>query len=241
MYRGKDIENREKFVQTCLQIFESGTEKQLYAVLPHISVVRSPSFVEPLLKLLRTGSLDQKEFAAMALGSLGEPRCIEPLFEVFMQTVKTRPAATQSLQAAIIVALGESGDNGAVEPLLQIYGLHLENDSFGRRRKRLVLGALGALAQQGNAQAERALAVFLDEHNPAIRAQAVSELSVAFWHRPNHLSEDLFGTMVRLAEESSADVRRAAFAALSNLADLGCKAAERYVARQKLRKRRAER
>jgi hypothetical protein len=60
MYRGKDIGGREKLIQTCLSILIEGQAKKLYEVLPHISVVRSPLFLEPLLKLLQNPGIETR-------------------------------------------------------------------------------------------------------------------------------------------------------------------------------------
>lgn len=228
MYRGKDIENREKLIETCLQIIEGGDEKELFEILPHISIVRSPSFIDPLLRLLKEGNREQQEFAALALGSLADSRCIEPLYEVFVETAETKGRGSQSLQTAIIVALGESGSDLAVDSLLRIYNLRVKNDSFGLRRRRLVLSALGALAQQGCARGEQELVRFMESQNPTIRAQAVIELSVTYWHRPNEISTEVLEQMRSLVEDRSTTVRNAALSSLTNLADLGCRAAANY-------------
>ena len=109
MYRGTDIGGRERLTQTCLEILKEGHEKKLYEALPHISIVRSPLFFEPLLKLLQSGNREQREFSAVALGSLGDPRAIEPLYKVFMRPATFKGKGTGSLQASIIHALGEMG------------------------------------------------------------------------------------------------------------------------------------
>lgn len=233
MYRGQRIENRKKLIDTCLRLLESGTEQQLYEILPHMSVVRSPAFVEPLLKLLKTGTLRQKEFAALAMGTLQDDRCLDALSEAFLEVAQDKDEKARSVQTAIVVGLGDTGEERAVEALLRIYEIAFENDSFGPGRRRLVLSALGALAQQGSVQAEQELVRFMGEKNPSIRAQAVMELSVAYWHRPNDLPRETFEKIVALAEQRGAEVRSAALSALSNLANLGCRAAERYASENK--------
>ncbi|MBI4445170.1 MAG: hypothetical protein HY645_04610 [Acidobacteria bacterium] len=228
MYRGKDIQNREKLIETCLRILQSGNQRELHKVLPHISIIRSPLFVTPLLQLLKTGDRNQKELAALALGSLEDVACIGPLYEVFMENASSVGGGSNySLQAAIIAALGEIGNDAAIEPLLQIYHLHPKEDRFGLRRKKLVISALGALAQQGSKKAEEALSVFMEEKNASLRAHALGELSVAYWHRPNKIPQGVLDRIAALAEERSREVREAALSALSNLADLGCSRAER--------------
>jgi hypothetical protein len=54
-----------------------------------------------------------------------------------------------------------------------------------------------------------------------VRIQAVTELSVAFWHRPNEMPENLLGRVFAMAADKNAEVQMAAKAALSNLAQLG--------------------
>ena len=226
MYRGKDIGGREKLIQTCLSILVEGKDKKLYEVLPHISIVRSPLFLEPLLQLLQSRNRNQKEFAAVALGSLGDAQAIEPLYKVFVEPSTFRGKGSQSLQASIIHALGEVGDGQAIEPLQAIYK---REGNAAVRRKAWVLSALGNLAQQGNVGAVKELTRVMKEKAPALRAQAVQELAVAYWHRPNQVPETVFHVMTVLAGDDSDEVRGAALAALSDLGQLGCQAAEKYI------------
>jgi len=226
MYRGKDIGGRDKLIQTCLSILVEGKAKKLYEVLPHISIVRSPLFLEPLLQLLQSGNRNQREFAAVALGSLGEAKAIEPLYKLFVEPSTFRGKGAQSLQASIIHALGEMGDGQAIEPLQAIYK---GKGNTTLRRKAWVLSALGNLAQQGSMGAVKELTRVMKEKAPALRAQAVQELAVAYWHRPNEVPETVFHVMTVLAGDGSDEVRGAAIAALSDLAHLGCQAAEQYI------------
>ena len=226
MYRGKDIGGRERLIQTCLSILVEGKAKKLYEVLPHISIVRSPLFFEPLLKLLQSGNRNQKECAAVALGSLGDARAIEPLYKAFVKPSTFRGKGSQSLQASLIHALGEIGNGKAIEPLQAIYN---GEGASALRRKGWVLSALGNLAQQGDVDAVKELTRIMKEKTPALRAEAVRELAVAYWHRPNEVPETVFHAMTVLAGEDSDEVRGAALSALSDLAQLGCQAAEQYL------------
>jgi HEAT repeat protein len=226
MYRGKDIGGREKLIQTCLSILIEGQAKKLYEVLPHISVVRSPLFLEPLLKLLQSGNRNQNEFAAVALGSLGDARAIEPLYEVLVKPSTFRGKGSQSLQASIIHALGDIGDERAIEPLQAIYK---GEGAAALRRKGWILSALGNLAQQGHVVAVKELTRVMKEKDTTLRAQAVRELAVAYWHRPNEVPETVFHAMTVLAGDDSDEVRGAALSALSDLGQLGCQAAKQYI------------
>jgi len=229
MYRGQDIGDREELIQTCLKVLRQGKEKPLYAVLPHLSVLRSPTFFEPLLKLLESGKRYQQEFACVALGSMGDGRAIEPLFKVFMQPSLLRGNGARSLQASIIHALGELGDEKAIEPLFEIYNLgSVSNQSSGYRRS-WVLSAMGNLAQQGKVLAVKELTRLMRDEDSLLRAQAVTEMAVAFWHRPNELPETVLHEVVALTRDPSGEVQMAAVDALSDLARLGCQAVEQYL------------
>ena len=229
MYRAKDIGGRERLIQTCLRILKEGRAKQLYEVLPHISIVRSPLFLEPLLKLLQAGNQQQREFAAMALGSLGDPRAIEPLYKIFMEPATLRGSGTECLQASIIHALGEIGDEQAIKPLLEIERLDSRGSPLVSRRRSWVLSAIGNLAQQGNLSAVKELTQVMKQKDTGLRAQAVMELAVAYWHRPGELPETVLQEMISLVEDDSEEVCEAALSSLSDLAELGCQAAERYI------------
>lgn len=226
MYRGQDIGDREELIQTCLAILSRGKEKQLYEILPHISIIRSPAFFEPLLKLLESGKRNQQEFAAVALGSMGDGRAIKPLFKVFMQSLSLRGSGAQSLQASIIHALGEMADEGAIKPLLEIYSLDSGSKQPSSRRSSRVLSAMGNLAQQGNMLAVKELTRLMRDEDSLLRAQAVAEMAVAFWHRPNEVPETVLQEILSLTKDPSAEVQKAALDSLSDLAKLGCQGAE---------------
>ena len=65
LYRGKDIKSREQLKETCLRIIQGGTHSEIYDILPHLRILRSDSFLPPLLELLREGNTDQKAAAAL--------------------------------------------------------------------------------------------------------------------------------------------------------------------------------
>jgi HEAT repeat protein len=229
MYRGQDIGDREALIQTCLAILSRGKEEQLYAILPHISIIRSPAFFEPLLKLLESGKRNQQEFAAVALGSMGDGRAIKPLFKAFMQSSSLRGSDAQSLQASIIHALGEMGDEGAIEPLQEIYSLDSGSNQASSRQLSWVLSAMGNLAQQGDMLAVKELIRLMRDKDALLRAQAVAELAVAFWHRPNEMPETVLHEIISLTKDPSEEVQTAALDSLSDLAKLGCQGAEPYL------------
>ena len=229
MYRGQDIGNRTELLANCVQALESGQIKALYAILPHISVLRSPEFLAPLNQLLETGTRPQKLFAALALGSIGVEESIQPLARVFEDPDTFNGAGTRSLQKAAILSLGEIGHDDSILILLSIYRLKKVDDKFQARRKRLVITALGTLVQHGSDQAEQELVGLLSERQARFRAQAVTELGVAYWNSPARATDSLLEKFHTLTQDPAQEVRNAAHAALLNLADLGSERAERHL------------
>ena len=120
--------------------------------------------------------------------------------------------------------MGEIGDGDSVEVLREIYQLPGPED-MRQQRRQLVLLSLGLLAQQGSKRAEVVLTGLLEDKDDMVRAEALSELAVAYWHRPNKIPAPLLLRMFRLADEPRREIREAALAALSTLADLGCEQA----------------
>jgi HEAT repeat protein len=226
LYRGKNIGGQGKLSDTCLQIISDGEAELIYEILPHIRVVRAKEFFDPLVKLLNDGSYDQRAAAAAALGSLGWPECIEPLRDAFRAIDLSKKRGAHVLQAAIVTALGEIPAPVSVKVLNEISAIETVDDTFARRRPTLIVGALGQLAQQEVLQAEVALIRFLSDGEPAVRSLAVTEIALAYWHRPNLISGTLLQQILDLTGDPSDDVGNAAIAALNSLAQLGCHKAE---------------
>ena len=226
LYRGKNIGGHGKLSDTCLQIISEGEVDLIYEILPHIRVVRSREFYAPLVKLLNGGNYDQRAAAAAALGSLGLPECIEPLQEAFKSIDLSKKRGAHVLQASIVRALGEIPAPVSVKILDEIARIETVEDTFALRRPALIVGALGQLAQQEVTQAEASLIRFLSDHDPVIRSLAVTEVALAYWHRPNLISGTLLQQILDLTGDKSEDVANAAVAALTSLAQLGCHKAE---------------
>jgi HEAT repeat protein len=223
------MEDRDGPVVRFLKIIQTGSRRKLFAILPHITVTRSPLFLAPLLKLLRCRDRYRQEFAALALGAQGYPSCVEPLWRLFQDESLLRGPGSQRLQAAVIFALGDTGLEEAVSPLISIYTLvGGQGDRFAKRRKRLVLSALGALAQQSCPAAERELIHLCRDNPDELGALAISELTVAYWHRPKKIPDTVLQEIVNCARQGSPERKKAALSGLSNLADLGCPGAERF-------------
>ena len=226
LYRGKDIGSREQLIQTCLRIVETGTEEERNLILPHISVIRSKRYLPPLLKLLQSSDSVEKEFAALALASLGDPQAIEPLASLFDDPETFHDPSSELLETAIIFALGEIGDERAVEPLLRIYQIRLRPNESRLERQCCVLSSLGSLAQQGSELAQGELGGFTRQGDVAIRVLAVTEIAAAYWHRATEVPSTVLDQLVSLAQSQPKEVQRAALSSLSTLANLGCREAE---------------
>jgi hypothetical protein len=93
-----------------------------------------------------------------------------------------------------------------------------------------IIESLGAIAQQGGSRSLDALVELVTHDDPEIQAQALSELSVAYWHRPNEVSDSVLERIYVLTTHPEAIVAESALAALQNLADVGCRRAEAYFA-----------
>ena len=224
-------------IRECLLIMESGAVDELFEIIPRIGVLRDPRFYKPLIDLLAQGDLKRKEFAAYAMGAIGDKAFLEPLKKAFNQASKSKRFGAQELQIAIIEAIGAIGDDAAVEFFLPILKSCCAEAGTGRRTSagkstkkmsKWIIESLGAIAQQGGQHSMEALVQLLDHHDPEIQAQALSEISVAYWHRPNEIEDWLLEKIYALAGHHEAMVAESAMAALQNLADVGCTRAEAY-------------
>ncbi|MEE8585853.1 MAG: HEAT repeat domain-containing protein, partial [Acidobacteriota bacterium] len=176
--------------------------------------------------LLHKGNERQKELAAIALGSLGDPEAIPSLFRVYRSLKNRRGQGNEALRVALILALGEIGHEEAVEALADLY--QSKDSVFQAQRKQLVLSSLGLLAQQGSVKAEQHLTRLLNEKDEGTQVEALCELAVAYWHRPDQIPDSLLLRMSRLARQGRGQIRQAALSSLRSLADLGCRPAEEF-------------
>lgn len=219
----------EEMIQDCLTIMKSGTVEDLFEIIPRIGVLRDKRFHRPLLELLRGKDVKRREFAAYAMGAMGDREFLEPLKEVFLETCVRREGGPQALQVAVIEAIGALGDDAAAEFFLPV----LTGDQVGRDRIRLckcILDSLGAIAQQGGPRSLEVLVKLTHHRNAEIRAHSLSELAVAYWHRPNEISDDTLDRIIELVHDRSSIVAESALAALQSLADVGCTRAEKFFA-----------
>ncbi|HEY2930360.1 MAG TPA: HEAT repeat domain-containing protein [Acidobacteriota bacterium] len=221
-------ERQDDAVDRCVGVIETGTTAEKYNILPEISVLRNRKFLQPLLRILKQGSRKEKEFAALALGTLERTETLDPLFQALLEDKTHAGTGTQSLQAALIVAMGEVGEDRAIPYLRKAMDFTFKRDNFLKKRQKMILSAAASIAQQGGQEAVEFLNEYLFCDDPAMRAHAVTELSVAYWHRPNQIPDDVLESFLKLTRDKYSEVRSAAVASLANLADLGCKKAEHY-------------
>lgn len=209
----------------CLHVMKSGNTEDLFEIIPKIGVLRDPRFHDPLLALLYHKDSLRREFAAYSMGAMREPRFLEPLKDAFRAVQGTRGPAAESLQIAIIEAIGVLGDDAAVEFFLPM----LKNPDQDRRKGKLprwIVESLGAIAQQGGERSMSALLELTWHEDPEIRAQALEEVSVAYWHRPNEIADSTLARICELTQDNNSSVADSAIEALQSLADVGCKRAE---------------
>lgn len=227
---GKVPHFSEKLIQDCLQIIESGDAEDMFEIIPRIGVLRDRRFHEPLIRMLSQKDTKRCEFAAYAMGAMGDHEFLDPLKKAFLEGQKLKGFGAQDFLIAVIEAIGSIGDDAAVDFFLPI----LKNSEINSQIRMLkwIVESLGAIAQQGGPRSLAALLEVTGYHNPELRAQALSELAVAYWHRPNEIEESTLARICELTNDRNAMVSESALAALQSLADVGCRRAERLFSRQ---------
>ena len=227
----------DDMIRGCLGIMESGDIEDLFEIIPRIGVLRDSRFNEPLIDLLAHNDIKRREFAAYSMGAIGKRIFLEPLKKAFLEAKQLKGFGAQELQIAIIEAIGAIGDDDAVDfflPALQAFcaaKVARERKSASRsagRMSKWIIESLGAIAQQGGLRSLEALLELTAHDDPEIQAQALSELSVAYWHRPNEVADLTLEKIYELTTHQEAIVAESAMAALQNLADVGCRRAEIY-------------
>lgn len=225
----------EDMIRECLAVMESGDIEDLFEIIPRIGVLRDSRFNKPLLALLLHGDMKRREFAAYSMGAIGDRSFLEPLKSAFLEARQLKGFGAQELQIAIIEAIGTIGDDAAVDfflpALKSCCATKTSGESRGASRNagrmsKWIIESLGAIAQQGGIRSLEALLELAKHDDPEIQAQALSELSVAFWHRPNEIDDSTLEKIYELTTHHEALVAESALAALQNLADVGCRRAE---------------
>lgn len=221
----------------CLDVIESGDIEDLFETLPRIRVLRDTRFKKPLLAMLAHKDVRRREFAAYAIGALRDRSLLDPLKKEFAAARRLKGQGARDLQIAIVDAIGTIGDDAAVDFFLSA----LQSCAAGkgatagkaagknaRRLSQWIIESLGVLAQQGGKRSLKALVELMDHDDPEIRALAVSELSVCYWHRPNEVADGTIQKIYDLTSARETVVAESALSALQNLADVGCRRAEEF-------------
>jgi HEAT repeat protein len=229
----------EDMIRECLAIMESGSVEDLFEIIPRVGVLRDQRFREPLLALLSNRDIKRREFAAYCMGAIGDRSFVEPLKKAFLQARQLKGFGAQELQIAIIEAIGSIGDDAVVDfflpTLMTCCATKAESGSKGAGRNAIrmskwIIESLGSIAQQGGLRSLDALLKLSAHRDPEIQAQALSELSVAYWHRPNDIKDSTLAKIYELTKHPEPLVAESALAALQNLADVGCRRAEKFFA-----------
>jgi HEAT repeat protein len=227
----------EDMIRECIGIMESGNIEDLFEIIPRIGVLRDSRFKEPLLALLDHEDIKRREFAAYSMGAMADRGFLDPLKKAFFEARQLKGFGSRELQIAIIEAIGAIGDDAAVDFFLPTLKsccatkAAAEGRGAGKvagRMSKWIIESLGAIAQQGGNRSLEALIELTTHPDPEIRAQALSELSVAYWHRPNEIDDATLEKFYALTTDQEAIVAESALAALQNLADVGCSRAEAY-------------
>jgi HEAT repeat protein len=229
----------EDMIRECLAVMESGDIEDLFEIIPRIGVLRDQRFHSPLLEFLSSHDVKKREFAAYCMGAMGDRDFVEPLKKAFMEARLLKGFGAQELQIAIIEAIGSIGDDAAVDFFLPTLTSCCATKSSGEskgasrnagRMSKWIIESLGAIAQQGGARSLRALLELAGHRDAEIQAQALSELSVAYWHRPNEIEDSTLEQIYELTKHPDPTVAESAVSALQNLADVGCLRAEELFA-----------
>ena len=215
----------EEMIQECLRIMETGDAEDLFEIIPRIGVLRDPRFHKPLIRMLAQSDAKHCEFAACAMGAMGDREFLGPLKTAFLEAQKIKGFAAHDWLLAVIEAIGEIGDDSAAEFFLPV--LNSAEASPHLRMLKWIIESLGAIAQQGGIRSLEVLRDMTQHRNPELRAHALLELAVAYWHRPNEIEDSILNQIYGLTKDKHAVVAESAVAALQSLADVGCRRAEK--------------
>jgi hypothetical protein len=223
--RKKTPRYSEEMIQDCLLTIESGDVEDLFEIIPRIGVLRDHRFAGPLLDLLSQGNIKHREFAAYALGAMGNREFLDPLKSALLASPHIKGFGVEEFQIAVIDAIGSIGDDAAIDFFLPL--LKSCEQARGAKMAKWIIESLGSIAQQGGIRSLDALVQLTYHSDPELQALALSEISVAFWHRPNDIDESILARVCELTSNGNALVAESALAALQSLADVGCRSAEK--------------
>lgn len=227
----------EEMIHDCIQIIESGDIEELFEIIPRIGVLRDRRFHKPLIELLKGRDTKRREFAAYSMGAMADQTFMEPLKKAFLEASRHKGFGANELQIAIIEAIGAIGDDAAVDFFLPTLKSCCAKKATTTRKGpsksaammgKWIIESLGTIAQQGGTKSLYALVELTSHPDPEIKAHAISEISVAFWHRPNEVEDSTLEKIYELTTHPESIVAESALSALQNLADVGCSRAETY-------------
>jgi HEAT repeat protein len=216
----------EEMIGECLLVIEQGDIEDLFDIIPRIGVLRDQRFKAPLIRLLFQKDVKRREFAAYSMGAMRDREFLEPLKKAFVETRELKGFGAAELQVAVIEAIGCLGDDTASDFFLPILQEADASKGSARRMAKWIVESLGSIAQQGGERSLAALLELTGHKDPEVQAQALSELSVAYWHRPNSVADSTLERIYELTKSRNALVAESALAALQSLADVGCRRAE---------------
>lgn len=214
-------------IRDCIRILKAGDADELFEIIPRLGVLRDTRFHEYLLTFLQDEDPKRREFAAYAMGAMGNREFLQPLQQAFEDVQRMRGSAAEKLQEAIIESVGAIGDDAAVELLLPILQSSPKWLRGTGKLRRQIVESLGAIAQQGGERSLQVLLEMTQHEDQEVSASALSEISVAFWHRPNEIPEPMLQRIHELTQDPDRMVAESALSALQSLADVGCRRAEK--------------
>ena len=225
----KETRYSEELIQECLEVLESGDVEELFEIIPHLGVVRDSRFNKYLVDFLGHDNTRVRQFAAEAMGAVGQPVFLRHLKKVFLEAGNKKGFGGDTFLGAILQAIGDIGDDRAVEFLVPSFEDSREQGRESFKVQKWVLESLGTIAQQGGEKCLGALLDLAQHVDPVVRAQAITEISGAYWHRPNEIPEEALRKLQELTQEQNESVADSALAALQELADVGCRGAESFL------------
>jgi hypothetical protein len=215
----------------CLESMATLKGPDLLAIIPHISVLRDPRFLDPLLAMLEDPNGRKREFAILALGALRDPRALPTLVRCYKALDKGAHRSRWSLQLAIVHTLGDIGSDEATPILKGLLRALPATPRHRTDRELRIIGALGHIAQQGGSQALKLLMEMAAGRNTFRCAHAIPEIAVSFWHCPSEVPPKVLRLLLDRLNDQDVHVQEAAYGALENLAQLGCLRAEQALSK----------
>jgi len=209
----------------CREFLKNKDLVSCYDILPYVSVTKQKCLLPLFREYLHHDERDVQLLAVCALGAVGAAEAVPWLLDILNREETQHGPGCQKLQTNLLHALAEIGDDGASIPLMELFGMQKPGDNFRRKRRLIIIDALEGIARQGGTVALQQLLVCLDHEDFLIRANAVSSIAAAFWHRPNEIPENIFNRLLELLNDRDLYVQYSLISALENLADIGCERA----------------